>query len=132
MAVFSCGVYGLCRGQRPPPPRSAGGLFNVKGNPDGSPSQIPSFRKLQPLKIGRESTGKVLPGAFWRIFSHHPLHEVPHCLRGLVLHLSCCVGVGSERKSGVVVAQHGGDGLHVHAVLEGCGGEGMAEIMEWI
>ena len=43
----------------------------------------------------------------------------------LVLLLPGGVGVGAEGKPGVVVAQHGGYGFHVHAVLQGRGGEGM-------
>lgn len=40
------------------------------------------------------------------------------------------VGVGPQGKACVVVAQHGGDGFDVHAVLEGQGGEGVPEIVE--
>ncbi len=40
------------------------------------------------------------------------------------------VGVGAQGEAGVVVAQHGGDGLDVYAVLEGQGGKGVAEIVE--
>lgn len=40
------------------------------------------------------------------------------------------VGVGPQGKACVVVAQHGGDGFDVHAVLESQGGEGVAEIVE--
>ena len=58
---------------------------------------------------------------FLRIFSHHLLHEAPHRLGGLV---------GAEGEAGVVVPQHGGDGFHVHAVLQGRGGEGVAEVVE--
>ena len=33
-------------------------------------------------------------------------HEAAHFLRGLLLHLSCGVGVGAESESGVVVTEH--------------------------
>lgn len=48
----------------------------------------------------------------------------------LVLLLPSSVGVGAEGESGIVVAQHAGHGLHIHAVLQGRGGEGMPQIME--
>ena len=49
--------------------------------------------------------------------SHHLCHETAHFLRDLLLHLPCDVGVGAERKSGVVVTQHTADRFHVHTVL---------------
>ena len=33
-------------------------------------------------------------------------HEAAHFLRGLLLHLSCGVGIGAESESGVVVTEH--------------------------
>jgi len=33
-------------------------------------------------------------------------HEAAHFLRGLLLHLSCGVGVGAESESGIVVTEH--------------------------
>ena len=53
-------------------------------------------------------------------------HEVAHGLGCLVLLLSGGVGVGAESEPCVVVAQHGGDGLDVYAILKGQGGEGVA------
>ena len=50
--------------------------------------------------------------------SHHLCHEAAHFLRGLLLHLPCDVGVGAERKAGVVVSEHGGHGFQVHTILE--------------
>ena len=52
-------------------------------------------------------------------------HEAAHFLRGLLLHLSCGVGVGAESESGVVVTQHRGYCFDIHAVLECQGREGM-------
>ena len=40
------------------------------------------------------------------------------------------MGVGAEGESGIVMAQHAGHGLHIHTVLQGRGGEGVAQIME--
>ena len=48
-----------------------------------------------------------------------------HGLGSLVLFLPCGVGVGAQGKPSVVVPQHGGHRFHVHAVLEGRGGEGV-------
>ena len=45
-------------------------------------------------------------------------HEAAHFLRGLLLHLPCDVGVGSQGESRVVVPEHTADGFDVHAVLE--------------
>lgn len=56
---------------------------------------------------------------------HDLLHEAAHGFRGLVLLLPGGVGVGAECESGIVVPQHGGHRLDVHAVLQGHGGEGM-------
>lgn len=60
----------------------------------------------------------------------HLRHEVAHGLRCLVLLLSGGVGVGAERESCIVVAQHGGDGFDVYAVLKSQGGEGVPEVVE--
>ena len=60
----------------------------------------------------------------------HLRHEVPHGYSCLILFLASGVGVGAESESGIVVSQHGGDGLDVYAVLEGQGGEGVAQVME--
>ena len=40
------------------------------------------------------------------------------------------VGVGVQREARRVVTQHTADGLDVHAVLQGHGREGVAEIMK--
>ena len=52
-------------------------------------------------------------------------HEAAHFLRGLLLHLPCGVGVGAERKAGVVVTQHAADGFYIYAVLQCQGRECM-------
>lgn len=48
-------------------------------------------------------------------------HEVARGLGRLVLLLPGGVGIGTEGESGVVMPQHGGDGLDVCAVLERTG-----------
>ena len=40
------------------------------------------------------------------------------------------VGVGVQRKARGVVAEHGGHRFHVHAVLQGHGREGVAEVVK--
>ena len=40
------------------------------------------------------------------------------------------MGVGVQRKARRVVAQHTADGFHVHAVLQGHGREGVAEVVK--
>ena len=64
------------------------------------------------------------------VCSYHLAHEITHGLRRLVLHLACGVGVGAQGKPRIVVAQHTGDCLDIHAVLECQGGEGMSKLVE--
>ena len=64
--------------------------------------------------------GGFVPSPIFLMFffcSHHLCHEISHRLRCLILFLPCCVGVGAERKAGVVVTQHTADRFHVHTVL---------------
>ena len=75
--------------------------------------------------------GKIcLPARFLSPFSL--IYDLPqnaaHGLGGLLLLLPGSVGVGAQGEASVVVPQHGGHRFHVHAVLEGCGGEGVPEI----
>ena len=62
-----------------------------------------------------------LPGVFASVGM--PLlylgHEVAHGFRRLILHLPGGVGVGAEGEACVIVAQHTGDRLDVHPVLQG-------------
>ena len=60
-----------------------------------------------------------------RFFLHDLLHKGAHGLSSLVLLLLRSVGIGAEGEACVVVARHTGHGLHIHAVLQGCSGEGM-------
>ena len=55
---------------------------------------------------------------FFRSLSHLR-HKVAHGLRCFVLLLAGGVGVGAEGEPCIVVSQHGGDCLDIHAVLEG-------------
>ena len=72
----------------------------------------------------------MLPVRFFLFVLHDLLHEVSHGLGRFVLLLPGGVGVGAQGEPGIVVPRHGGHGFDVHAVLEGCGGEGVTEIME--
>ena len=51
--------------------------------------------------------------------------DIRHGIRHLILHLAGSVGVGAEGEPGIVVAQHTGNGLDIHSVLQGQSGEGM-------
>ena len=59
-------------------------------------------------------------------FSHDLRHEIAHLFGGTFLHLACDVRVGAEREARVEVAEHTRYGFHIHAILEGQGGERMA------
>ena len=61
---------------------------------------------------------------------HHLCHEAAHGFRRLILHLPGGVGVDAEGEACVVMPQHTGDCLDVHAILQGEGGEGMTQIVE--
>ena len=67
-----------------------------------------------------------LSSAFSRSALHNLCHKATHRLSGFVLFLPCGVGVGAEGELGIVVAQHGRYRFYIHAVLESCGGEGVA------
>lgn len=58
------------------------------------------------------------------------LHEAADLLRRTPLHLVGDVGIGVEGEPGAEVAQHTGQGLHIHAAGEGHGGKSMPQIME--
>ena len=62
-----------------------------------------------------------------RFFLHDLLHKGAHGLSSLVLLLLRSVGIGAEGEACVVVARHAGHGPHMHAVLQGCSGEGMTQ-----
>ena len=84
-------------------------------------------------KDKRAPDGKIcLPVRFLRLLKrlYNLSQDAAHSLGGLVLLLPRGVGVGAQGEPGIVVPRHGGHGFDVHAVLEGCGGEGVTEIME--
>ena len=56
---------------------------------------------------------------------HRHLHEISDLLRRLLLHPVCDVGVGIQRKTRGEMAQHLGQGLDVHAILQCQRGEGV-------
>jgi hypothetical protein len=50
---------------------------------------------------------------------HHLGHHLAHSDSCGILRLTGGMRVGEEREAGIVVAQHGGSGLHIHAILKG-------------
>ena len=66
-----------------------------------------------------------LSGAFFFLSLQDLFHKTAHSGGCLVLFLAGGVGVGAQGETGVEVAEHGGDSLYVHAVLQGRGSEGM-------
>ena len=52
------------------------------------------------------------------LFLHNLCHEIAHLFGGAFLHLTCNVGVGSQRESCVEMTEHTGYRFHVYAVLE--------------
>ena len=81
---------------------------------------------------GLKSAGREVcasrPAFFFAL--HHLCHEAAHGGCCLVLLLPRGVGVGAEGKTGIVVAQHGRYRFYIYAVLEGCGGEGVPQVVE--
>ena len=71
-----------------------------------------------------------LSGAFFFLSLSDLLQKVAHGGSRLVLLLASGVGVGAQGETGVEVAEHGGDSLYIHAVLQGHGSEGMPQIVE--
>ena len=61
---------------------------------------------------------------------HDLCHKAAHCGCCFVLFLSYGVGVGAESEPGIVVSQHGGHRFYIHAVLKGCGSEGVPQVVE--
>ena len=59
---------------------------------------------------------------------HDLCHEAAHGGCSLVLLLPCSVGIGAEGEPSIVVPQHGGHRFYIHAVLKGCGGEGVPQV----
>ena len=53
------------------------------------------------------------------LFLHNLCHEIAHLFGGAFLHLTCNVGVGSQRESCVEMTEHTGYRFHVYAVLQG-------------
>ena len=62
---------------------------------------------------------------------YHFCHHLTHGDCCGVLCLSGGVRVGAECEASVVVTQHGGNGLHIHAVLQRCRGERVSEFMKF-
>ena len=81
---------------------------------------------------GLKSAGREVCASRPAFFSalHHLFHKTAHGGCCFVLLLPCGVGVGAEGEPGIIVTQHGGHRLDIHAILEGCGGEGMPQAME--
>ena len=56
--------------------------------------------------------------------------SIAHRLGGFELGVGGDVGVGIQRETRGVVPEHTADGFHVHAVLQGHGCEGVAQVMK--
>lgn len=63
-------------------------------------------------------------------FGRGRFHEAADLLCRSSLHIVGDMRIGVERKPGAVVAQHTGQGLHIHAAGEGHRGESMAQIRQ--
>ena len=86
---------------------------------------------MEPMDIRAPDRKKgFLSGAFFFLSLSDLLHEAAHGGSRLVLLLASGVGVGAQGETSVEVAEHGGDSLYVHAVLQGRGSEGVTEIVE--
>ena len=57
-------------------------------------------------------------------------HEAADFLRRAPLHIVGDVRIGVQRKPGTIVAQHAGQGLHVHAAGDRHRGECVSEVVE--
>lgn len=58
------------------------------------------------------------------------LHEATDLLHCVSLHLVCDVRIGVQGKPGTIVAQHAGQGFHIHAAGEDHRGESVTQIVE--
>ena len=58
------------------------------------------------------------------------LEYLPHGFGGFFLGGGCDMGIGVEREASGEMAEHTADRLDVHAVLEGDGCKGVAEVVE--
>mgnify|MGYP001852325946 CR=1 FL=1 len=86
---------------------------------------------MEPMDIRAPDRKKgFLSGVFFFLSLSDLLHEAAHGGGRLVLLLASGVGVGPQGEAGVEVAQHRGDSLYIHAVLQGHGSEGMPQIVE--
>ena len=66
----------------------------------------------------------------WLRFGRGRFHEAADFLRCTSLHIIGDMQRGIQGEPGAVVAQHAGQGLHIHAAGEGHRGKSMAQIME--
>ena len=81
--------------------------------PTASSCPMGTRKCTERVKEYRRGSFCFLSGIFASFFcSHHFRHEAAHFLRGLLLHLPCDVGVGSQGESCVVVTERAGHLLH--------------------
>ena len=76
------------------------------------------------------------PALLWRVrrlrfrFGRGRFHEAADLLRRTSLHIVGDVRIGVERKPCAIVAQHAGQGLHIHAAGEGHRCESVTKLVE--
>ncbi len=93
--------------------------YNFQRVKKSDPHRDPHRAKNAAHRQGSSASQPVRCAACFWLFLPHLHHEVAHGLCCLVLLLAGSVGVGAQGEPGVVVSQHGGDCLDIHAVLEG-------------
>ena len=106
------------------------GVGQSVGQPP-DPHRDPHAEMRGKVERGADGRFRLLSGTLVFLFCLHDLsHEAAHRLRCLILFLPCCVSVGSQGESRIVVSQHAADGFDVYSVLKRQGCEGVSEIVK--
>ena len=78
----------------------------------------------------RLKVGEGILRRLWSILRHLVAQATVDLGGGFTEHVAGDVGINVQRGRRRHMAQHGGEGLDVHAVFQGQGGEGVAQIVE--